>query len=409
MSFAASPALGKILTVAGMTIALAACSGSGNGINTTPIPRNTPFPTTYSLLQTLPTPKTLSFDIGFVDETSHLYTLADKSTNGIDVVATLTDTYLGTAGAGAFQGLGTTVAGFVRSPNGGPNGNVSLGNGLVAAGDGNSTLKIVNVSTISSAVVASIPVPNPYTGPNLPPNICQGTAGATTGVPTVGAGNFRVDEMAYDPTDNVIAAISDNACPAFITFFQGTAPYTILGAVPLLTANGGAEQTVWDPGEGLFVSAIPSTVGNPGGELDRFSPKTFKLVSVQTLPKPCGPSGLALGQNETADAACGGSTLTGSTLSGSGHMMTFNIVTGALINDVVGPSPDEVWYSPGSNRFYGADTVGGTLAVLDGNGASLFSTPTAAGSHSVAVESVNDHVFIPQSAGPNIGINIYDH
>jgi hypothetical protein len=409
MSFLSPKTLGKILVFAGSTIVFAACNGNGNGINTTPIPVTTPFPTTYSLLQTLPTPKTLSFDIGFVDETSHLYTLADKSTNGIDVVNTLTSQFLGTAGAGAFQGLGTTVAGFSRSPNGGPNGNVSIGNGLVAAGDGNSTLKIVNVSTISSAVVASIPVPNPYTGPNLPPNICQGTVGATTGVPTVGAGNFRVDEMAYDPADNVIAAMSDNACPSFITFFQGTAPYTILGAVPLLTANGGAEQTVWDPGEGLFVSAIPSTTTNPGGELDRFSPKTFKLVSVQTLPMPCGPSGLALGQNETANAACAGNSLAGPVLGGSGHMMTFNIVTGALIGDAVGPSPDEVWYSPGSNRFYGADTVGATLAVVDANGNLLSRTPTASGSHSVAVESQNDHVFVPVSVGANIGINIFDH
>ena len=101
--------------------------------------------------------------------------------------------------------------------------------------------------------------------------------------------------------------------------------------------------------------------------------------------------------------------VTGTVLGGSGHMMTINIVTGAMLNDVVGPSPDEVWYSPGSNRFYGADTGGATLAVLDGNGNSLFSTPTAAGSHSVAVESVNDHVFIPESAGAHIGINIFDH
>jgi hypothetical protein len=407
MFLRSSPIFGKILALAGLTLGLAACGGSG--VQTQPLPGYTPFPTTYSLLQTINPPKTSSFDIGFVDETSHLYTLADKTTNGIDVVNTLTDQYLGTAGAGAFQGLGSAVPGFSRNPNGGPNGNVSLGGGLVAAGDGNSTLKIVNVTSISSSVVASIPVPNPYTGPNLPPNICQGTTGATTGTPTVGAGNFRVDEMAYDPTDNVIAAMSDNACPAFITFFQGTSPYTILGAVALTTANAGAEQTVWDPTEGLFVSNIPATTTNPGGELDRFSPKTFKLVSVTPMPIPCGGSGLALGQNETAVSACGGNTLTGPVLSGSGHMLTINIVTGAELNDVVGPSPDEVWYSPGSNRFYGADTAGATLAVLDGKGNSLYSTPTASGSHSVAVESVNDHVFVPESTGANIGINVFDH
>jgi hypothetical protein len=407
MFFRSFPRVGKLLALAGLTIGLAACNGA---VQTQPLPGSTPPPTTYSMLQTINPPNTLSFDISFVDETSHLYTLSDRSTSGIDVVNTLTGAFLGTAGAGAFQGLGTTVAGFSRNPNAGPNGNVSLGNGLVAAGDGNSSLKIVNVSSISSSVVASIPVPNPYTGPNLPANICQGTTGATTGTPTVGAGNFRVDEMAYDPTDNVIIAENDNACPAFVTFFQGTSPYSILGQVALTTANGGAEQPVWDPAEGLFVSDIPSTTTNPGGELDRFSPKTFKLVAVSPLPLPCGGSGLALGLNEIADVACGGNTLSNTgVLSGSGHMMTINLVTAALLNDVVGPSPDEVWWSPTSNRFYGASSTPGTLAVLNGSGSLLTTVPTASGSHSVAVESQNDHVFIPEDAGSTIGINIFDH
>lgn len=409
MPSASTNFVGRILVAAGITIGLAACSGGSNSVNTTPIPVATPIPTTYSFQTKINPPNTTSFDIGFVDETEHLYFLADKATNGIDVVNTLTSTFEGTAGAGSFQGLGTAVPGFTRNPNGGPNGDVSLGNGLVAAGDGNSTLKIVQVNPPSAAVVANIAVPNPYTGPNLPPNICQGTTGATTGTPTVGAGNFRVDEMAYDPTDNVIAAASDEACPPFITFFQGTAPYSILGAVALPTADAGFEQTVWDPAQGLFVSNIPATTTNPGGELDRFSPKTFKLVSVTPMPMPCGGSGLALGLNETADAACGGNSLTGTTLGGSGHMMTINLVTGALINDVVGPSPDEVWYSAQTNRFYGADTGGATLAVLDGNGNLLDRVPTASGSHSVAVEGQNDHVFVPESAGANIGIDIFDH
>jgi hypothetical protein len=394
MFFRSSARVGKLLALAGFTLGLAACGGGT--IASTPL--NTPFPTTYSLLQTVNPPNTGSFDIGFVDETSHIYSLADRTTNGIDVVNTLTSQFLGTAGAGAFAGLGTTVAGFSRNPNAGPNGNVSLGNGLVAAGDGNSTLKIVNVSSISSSVVASIPVPNPYTGPNLAPNICQGTTGATTGVPTVGAGNFRVDEMAYDPTDNVIAAVSDNACPVFVTFFQGTAPFAILGQVALTTANGGGEQTVWDPKQGLFLTAIPSTTTNAGGEIDVFSPKTFTKVNVLPLPTTCNPSGLALGQNETYVAACAGS------------MLTFNGVNGTVLNNVVGPAPDEVWYSPGSNRFYGASSTPGTLTVLDGSGNLIVTVPTGSGSHSVAVESMNDHVFIPEtSAGPHPGLNIFDH
>jgi len=393
MSSLPSPRIGKILALGGFTLGLAACGGSN--IATAP----PPFPTTYSLLQTVtgvpPAGASFSFDIGNIDETVHQYYLSDRASNGIDVINSLTGQYLGTAGGGSFQGGGSAVTGFGRPPNGGPNGNAPLGNGLLAAGDGNSTLKIVSVANISASLVATINIPNPYTGPNLPPNICQGAVGAATGVPTVGAGNFRIDEIAYDPTDNVIAAMSDNACPVFITFIQGTAPYSILGAVALTTANGGGEASVWDAKQGLFLTAIPSTTTNPGGEIDAFSPKTFTKVNVLPLPATCGPSGLALGQNETLVTACANS------------MLTFNGVTGAVINNYPGPQDDEVWYSPGSNRFYGADAGRGLLVVLDGNGNFLSSTPTSTSSHSVAVESINDHVFVPQST-PN-GILIYDH
>ena len=398
MFFRSSPFLGKILILGGLTLGLAACGSSSSGSTPVAPPALTTPPATYSFTGlVLGGPATGSFDIGFVDENAHQYYLADRSTKGIDVVNTLTSAYLGTAGAGSFAGLGTAVPGFSRNPNAGPNGDVSLGNGLVAAGDGNSTLKIVSVASISGSVVATVNIPNPYTGPNLPPNICQGTTGATTGAPTVGAGNFRVDEMAYDPTDNVIAAVNDNSCPVFISFVQGTAPYALLGQVALTTANGGGEQSVWDPGQGLFLTAIPSTTTNAGGEIDEFSPKTFTKTGVLPLPAGCNPSGLALGKSETYVAAC------------SSSMLTFNGVTGAVLNNYPGPAPDEVWYNPAANRFYGGSSTPGTLTVLDGSGNLIANVPTASGSHSVAVESANDHVFVPESSGSSIGINIFDH
>ena len=404
MSFPSPAALGKFILLAGMAVGFAACSGSSSP---SPVAYPAPgsFPTTYGLMTILNPPKTSAFDIGFVDETAHMYLLADKTTNGVDVVDSLATKYLGTAGAGKFQGAGTIPPNFAfagaRSPNGGPNGVVSLGGGIAAAGDGDSSLEIVNFATITPTVIAKIPVGNPYTGPALGPGICQPQpAGAQPdlGTPTVGAGNYRVDELAYDPTDNVILAVSDDACPVFMTFFQGTAPYTILHQTALLTANGGGEQPVWDPTQGKFLVAIPSTTVHPNGEIEVSDPKTFANSAIG-LPVPCGPSGFALGKNETIVAACGQVT----------SMMTFNAVTFAALNNAPGPSPDEIWYSPGSNRFYGADTGGATLAVLDGSGNMLFRTPTFAGSHSVAVESLNDHVFVPVNGGANVGLNIFDH
>lgn len=399
MSFPSPTALGKFILLAGMAVGFAACNNGPSASSAPPFPAPGSFPATYGFFALISPPKSASFDIGFVDEGAHIYLLADRSTGGIDVVNSLTNAFLGTSGSG-MGGLGTTVPGFARSPNAGPNGVVSLGNGLAAAGAGDSTLKIVNFASPTATNVASITVPNPYTGPNLPPNICQGTVGATTGAPTVGAGNFRVDEMAYDPVDNVIEAVSDNACPVFVTFFQGSAPYNILGQVALTTANGGGEQPAYDAKQGLFLTAIPSTVANPNGEIDVFSPKTFTLKTVFPITVAgCGPAGLAIGQNEIATTGCGG-----------GSMLAFNAVTGAMINNAVGPAPDEVWYSPNSNRFFGADSTNAIVGVTDGTtGNLIFRIPTLSGSHSVAVESQNDHVFVPFNSGANLGINVFDH
>jgi hypothetical protein len=400
MSFPSPSALGKLIVFATMAMAVTACGGSTSSAPTQPAPGTTPVPTTYSYQQTLivagvpPATGTFGFDIGFVDESTNRYFLSDKATNGVDVVNTLTSAYLGTAGAGSFQGNGSTVAGFARSPNGGPNGEMYIGNGLVAAGDGNSTIKIVNVTNITTTPVATITVPNPYTGPPLGPNICPGSP--TTGTPSVGVGNFRVDEGAYDPVDSEILFMSDNACPAFATIISSVAPYGIIHQFPLTTANGGAEQTFYDPAQGKFLSAIPSTTVNPNGEIDVFDPKAFTM-SAHNISVPCGPSGFALGQNEIAMLGCAGS------------MTAINAATFVVTNQFMGPSPDEVWYSPASNRFYGADTGRGMLVVLDGTGNLIAQSPTSSGAHSVAVEGVNDHVFVPQSAGTHIGITIYDH
>lgn len=290
------------------------------------------------------------------------------------------------------------MAGFSRSPNGGPNGVVAIANGLVAAGDGNSTLKIVNASSlgaISLPPVASIAVPNPYTGPALGPGICPGPA-AATGTPTVGAGNYRVDEMAYDPTDNQILAMSDNACPAFGTIFQATAPYTILYQFSILDANGGAEQPIYDPTQGKFFDAVPSTTTNPNGAIMVVDPKAFTATEVG-IPVACGPSGFALGPNEVAMLGC------------SGSLTMINVSTFKVVNQLMGPSPDEVWYSAGTNRFYAADTGNAQLVVTDVNGNLIYKAATSTGAHSVAVEGANDHVFVPQSAGATIGITVYNH
>jgi len=83
------------------------------------------------------------------------------------------------------------VGGFVGLPPGGkevggPNGVVAVGNNEVWASDGDSTIKVIklNADRTGGKVVQTI----------------------STG------GKDRVDEVAYDPRDHLVAAVNNNAC-----------------------------------------------------------------------------------------------------------------------------------------------------------------------------------------------------
>lgn len=337
-----------------------------------------------------------SFDISFVDGTANQYYLADRSTSGVDVINLTTLAYVMTAGAGKFTGNTAPAPGESHSTSAGPNGIVPVGGGVVFAGDGDSTLKVVNVNT--GALLGTTPAVNPYTGPALP-GICTNTPNDAAGTPTTGAGNRRLDEMAYDPTDGIVLAISDAACPPFGTFFSTTAPYAAVGTVSFPNANGGAEQPTWDPTQKLFIMALPSTVANPGGEVDLIDPHTFAITKRFATPQNCGPAGTALGPNETLFLGCGGTSI-----------ITINATTGALLNSIPNLGGcDEVWYNPNANRFYaGCSTAAPSplLVVADSTGALITSIVTSTGAHSVAADPATDHIFLPTQKS---GVQVYTH
>jgi hypothetical protein len=65
---------------------------------------------------------------------------------------------------------------------------------------------------------------------------------------------------------------------------------------------------------------------------------------------------------------------------------------------------DETWYNPGDNRYYLAARdmpTGAVLGVIDAKTNKwLVNVPTNSNSHSIAVDSTNNHVFVPLQAGP---------
>jgi hypothetical protein len=64
---------------------------------------------------------------------------------------------------------------------------------------------------------------------------------------------------------------------------------------------------------------------------------------------------------------------------------------------------DETWYNPGDNRYYLAarDMPNGpVMGVIDAKtNLWLENVPTNANSHSIAVDSTNNHAFVPMQAG----------
>jgi hypothetical protein len=399
MSFPFSTVFGRILTLAGIAGLLAGCGGGSSPA----APSVAPQTNLYGVAQTITwtgvppaAPAVFSFDISFVDPTAHQLYIGDRTTNGVTVIDTQALKYVMTAGQGMFAGFKPNNPDGSPPNNAGPNGVVPIGNGLVMAGDGDSTLKVVNITT--GALVATIPAVNPYVGAALPAT-CGG-AGTPTGTPL--ATNQRVDEMAYDPTDGLVLAINDAACPPFGTFFSTTAPFAARGSIAFQNANGGAEQPTWDPTQNKFIQPFPSTIANAGGEVDLIDPHTF-AITAQFPVTNCQPNGTALGPNETLFLGCSSKAL-------PQQLLTINATNGATLNSISGVGgADEVWYNPTANRFYAAasnNASGPVVVVADGTGKLITTAATSTGAHSVAVDPTSDHIFIP---GQKLGVSVYTH
>jgi hypothetical protein len=379
-----------------LALVLSACGAGSNGPVAGPVqlPAGNPNPpTTYAAGGQIaipgipPASGIFSFDIGFVDPVARVYLLADRNNKGVDVVDLTSLTFQRVAGGGTFTGLGIGTPAAANT--GGPNGVASVGGGILFAGDGDSTTKVINFLT--GATLANIPMVNPVTTPQLQ---LAGTQCNATGTPTTGAANLRADELAYDPRDNVVLIINDASCPAFGTFISSVAPYNVLGSVAFTTATAGAEQPTWDPTQGKFLMALPATIANPGGEIDVIDPKTFAITNKFSEPGSCKANGTALGPNETLFLGC----------SSIAPLVLMNAATGATIATVPNTGGcDEVWFNPIANRFYAACSNFTTPAIfvvgLTGNLIATIPTAIGGAAHSVAVDPAVDRIFYPQRAG----------
>ena len=309
-----------------------------------------------------------SFDISFVDSASHRYFLADRTNKGVDVFDTVTNTYVG------------RIAGFVGAvmKNGKVDGNKSGPDGIhvigneIWAGDGDSTLKVVDLKTMKITETVS--------------------TGGTT----------RLDEMSYDPKNKVFIGVNNAEEPPYATLVSTKAGHKVIGKTLFPDATDGAEQPDWNKADGLFYVAIPQMGKDvTKGGVAVIDPKTAKLI--KTIPVDnCHPNGLAFGPGQNF--------LLGCAARGKDGMPPIAVIMNAGTGKVVATIPelggaDMVAYSAKNGEYYfggGNNPGGGVLGVIDAKTNKLVQKIAMKGGstpHSVAVDDKTGHVFVPGGGG----------
>ena len=342
-----------------------------------------------------------AYDISWVDAERGLYFLADRSNSGVDIISTRTNKWIGRAG------------GFVGVKGGnstsGPDGVVSHGRWLYA-GDGDSTLKVFDISD--------------PTNPVLKNTISTG-------------GKTRVDEMALSDNGKLLLAANNAEDPPYATLFTANGDededstsiirghITVDSAILPPGLGLSIEQPAWDQerkkhrdddseeeddSTGLFYVSIPTIANNPMGCNDDSSkgaitcsgglliinPADLNHTTVQPLNE-CGPNGIAVGPNDNLLEGCTPGNEPSNTKELVINGDTFHFVN---VGGITGS--DEVWFNGGDTRYYTASSAqigGAVLGVIDATTNLLVETiPQSSGSHSVAADSKRNSIYVPESA-----------
>jgi hypothetical protein len=303
--------------------------------------------------------------------------VADQS--GIEAVNARTDALIGTFGSTDFVsfGHGATACGLIGGS--GPNGVLSLTVGSsnqVWAGNGNST---VNVFTLSSPG--------------------SGTLAATIDT----GGMCRADELAYDPVNREVLVANPTETVNYVSFISVNAQASldkVVAKIAYPSAQGGLEQSVYDPGSGDFFLNVVQSGSNPDlGQVDVISPTSHKVL--RSFPVAgCGPAGLALDRpDHELLVGCGQAN----------GVMIMDDRTGAILHTIPAVSRcDEVAFDPHTGDFVvpGKDPSGTpVLAVISAKtGKVLAATdlPVDGITHSVA--AYGGRAYVPAA---DVGIEVF--
>jgi hypothetical protein len=352
-----------------------------------------------------------SFDISWVNPDRAEYYLGDRANAGITIVDTKKLTFKRTIGG--FTGVVLNGAGTAVNNNvSGPDGVTSHGR-WVYAGDGDSTLKVIDLDSLPSIKIA---------------------------IPTGGA--TRVDEMALTTDGKLLLAANNAEDPPFATLFHANGDSSVnmmstasiiskivLGPQFIQKGDGlSMEQPAWDPKTKRFYVSVPVIRGNPTGcdptatggptacdggmavidpskvtgplfTVGDFDPTTNTGV---VKLHACGPNGSTVGPHDNLMLGC-----TPGNNSNNTTTLVINAKTKNYANIANITGSDEVWFNSGDRRYYlGASKMtkpagsplgnGAVLGVVDGTSVLIESIPQSSNSHSVAADSKRNRIFVPQ-------------
>lgn len=309
-----------------------------------------------------------SFDIGTVNADG-IYAFSDRSNKSVDLYRVATGRFLGhvTGFVGFDKARGFDAAG--------PDGVVAVGRNEFWAGDGDSTVKVIDVRR--RKVVARIPT----------------------------GGHHRVDEMTYDARDHLVVVVNNADDPPFVSLISSRTR-TIVARIPLPRATGGAEQPAWDPATGLIYLSIPVLDHVAAhGAVAVIDPRTHRVL--RFLPvSGCMPAGLAVGPNAHLLLGCSDDAIAKGFPAKSVVMDARSGRIVATIADVGGS--DEVAYDPKSERYVLAAVAnpgGPVLGIIDARTDRwLGNVPTGPSAHSVAADPRTGKVLVPIAAHPGASV-----
>jgi hypothetical protein len=319
-----------------------------------------------------------AFDISFVDPTIELYVLADRTNGSVDFVDSHENTFL--SRVSGFKGVVLKADGTANNALSGPDGVVIVNHNEVWAGDGDSTLKVIDIKAQ------------------------QITDSISTG------GKMRVDEMAWDSRDQIIAVANNADTPPFVTLVSTNPDHKILGKITFDGSNGtpdatntGIEQPQWSPQTGLFYVSVPQTDPNnaESGGVAVIDPSSMKVLQTFEVDQ-CTPAGLTLGPNNQALVGCSGAF--GKAPNVTVQTVVIDITDGHIVNSYPIGGNDEVWFDAGSQHYYlgadknvdGSGTAMPLLGVIDARTMQLDEgVPSSTTAHSVAADKFSHHVFLP--------------